>query len=148
MNNDTTVIKGTRATLAWLGIVITLLIVAAVGILCGHESTATAVLAATAIWIGLFSALATLNSRKRTVTLLAVTAALSAAAGLLVIEADAIRQIVTEPDAKTATVTAVLVVIISLTIVIFRCNGENDELENQSDQTSLGTATNEDKPDV
>ena len=41
-----------------------------------------------------------------------------------------------------------LVFIISLTIVIFRCNGENDELENQSDQTPLGTATNEDEPDV
>ena len=148
MNNDIDlVINGPVAILAWFALVVIIAMAAAIGILCGHGPTATAVLAAIAICIGFFAALATLTSKKKTSNVLAITAALSAVAGLLVSEADTIQQIATKPDTKTAIAIGVLTVTILLTNVIFQHNRENDDPGNRRDQTPLLTATGEDEPD-
>ena len=120
--------------------------VAAIGIVWEHGPTATAILAAIAIVIGLFAAIATLSKSKGS-NILAVTAALSAFVGLLVSQADTIQEIVTKPDAKTAIVSAVLLVTICLAFVIFQRNGENDQPANRRDQTSPVTATSEEEVD-
>ena len=149
MNRDIDrVLDGPRAIFAWLGLAAIIIVVAAIGIVCGHGPTATAVLAAIAIFMGLFAALGTLNGKKRkTSNILAVTAALSAFAGLLASEADTIQQIVIKPDAETVLVAVVLLVAIVLTVIIFQYNRENDEQRNRRDQTPPVTTTSEDELD-
>ena len=147
LNNEIEpVVSGPVATLAWLVLVAIITVVAAIGIVCEHGPTATAILAAIAIVIGLFAAIATLRKSKGS-NILAVTAALSAFVGLLVSQADTIQEIVTKPDAKTAIVSVVLLVTIFLGFVIFQRNGENDQPGNRRDQTSPVTATSEEEVD-
>ena len=64
MNNENElVVSGPVATLAWLVLVAIITMVAAIGIVYEHGPTATALLAAIAIVIGLFAAIATLKKR-------------------------------------------------------------------------------------
>ena len=62
MNNEIEpVVSGPVATLAWLVLVAIITVVAAIGIVWEHGPTATAILAAIAIVIGLFAVIATLK---------------------------------------------------------------------------------------
>lgn len=143
MNNEPpTVIKG-RATYAWLGIVIIIATVAGIGILSEHKETAATLLAAAAICTGLVATVATLQSKKKTGNVLAVTAALSAACGLLVNEADTIQQMISEQDSETVIVAVAIMAIIFLTNAVFQWNRENGETESQPEGTSPGTVTDE-----
>lgn len=148
MNGDIDrLLDGPRAVFAWLGLIAIIVVATAIGIVCGQGPTATAALAAIAIFTGLFAAIATLDGKKKTSNILAVTAALSALAGLLTSEADTIKQLVLKPDADTASVALVLTVAIVLTIVLFQYNRENDEQGVRLDQTPPVTAASEDELD-
>ena len=129
MNGDIDrLLDGPRAVFAWLGLIAIIVLVAAIGIVCGQGPTATAVLAAIAIFVGMPVALATLSGKKKkTSNILAVTAALSAFAGLLTSQADTIQQLVLKPDAGTLLVAVVPMVAFVLAIILFRYNRENDE---------------------
>lgn len=148
MNGDIDrLLDGPRAGFAWLGLIAIIVLVAAIGIVCGQGPTATAVLAAIAIFVGMLVALATLSGKKKkTSNILAVTAALSAFAGLLTSQADTIQQLILKPDAGTLLVAVVLMVAFVLTIVLFRYNHENDEQGNRQDQAPPVSATSDDEP--
>ena len=149
MNNDTDqVINGPVAITAWIVLVGIIAIVAAIGIVCGHATTATAMLAATGTCLGLAAAFAALKRKGKTANILVITAALSAVATLLVKEAQTLRDFVENPDAEAMTFGVVIVAVILLAIIVLLCNRENQELRGRHDQTSPGTTTNKDEPDA
>ena len=147
MNNDTDqIINGRAATIAWLVLVSIIVVVAAIGIVCEHALTATAVLAATGTCLGLTAAFATLKRRSKTASSLAITAALSAVAGLLVRETQTLHDFVTNWDAKTVIFVVVPSIAILLAIIVLRYNRENHEPRGRRDPTSPGTTTNDKEP--
>lgn len=157
------VIKGRAATIAWLVLILTITFVAAIGILCEQEATAVPaairipcqhlptvipVLAAIGAISGLTAVVATLQRKTKTANGLAISAALSAVAGLLVRHAETIPQIFDEVDSQSLIVAAVFLVIIISTGVFFFCNRENLKQADQHDRQSPRTASNADEPDT
>ena len=102
MNDDADrLINGTAATCAWFGLLIVIVVVAVIGMLCGHGSTSAAVLATCT---GIPAALVALGRKTKTSIILGITAALSAAAALLVRAGETVREIATKIDAETGLV--------------------------------------------
>ena len=157
------VIKGRAATIAWLVLTLTIPFVAAIGILCEQEATAVLavirvpckhlptvipVLATIGAISGLTAVVAALQRKTKTANGLAISAALSAVAGLLVRHAETIPQIFDEVDAQLLMVAAVLLVIIISTGVFFICNRENLKQTDQHDRKSPRTTSNANEPDT
>ncbi len=124
--NDNLLI-GRPSVFAFWALIITITILAAVGILSEHSQTASVILVAIAGGICMWTALAALtNNKKKANRVLTTAAVLSTVAALLVREADTIQQLITDPDAKTAISGTILVVAAVLTYVIHRYNREDD----------------------
>ena len=149
MNNDNDkVVNGRCAVFAWLGLAAIITIAATAGMAYGHVQTAIAVLAGNGVCSGLAAALATFSGQTKTGNVLAVTAALSAVAGLLVKEAETIRQMVTKPDTQLFIVAGAIILILALTWVFFSRNRENHEPRGRPEQRSPRTTDNKDEPDA
>ena len=144
-DNDNVVI-GRRAAFAWLGLAAIITIAAAIGIVCGHGGTAITILAVNGICSGLFAAFATLRGKTRTSNILALTAALSAVAGLLVKEAETFRQMFVKPDTQSLIVAAALFLTILLAWGLFSYNRENHEPRGRPEQTSPRTTNSNGEP--
>ena len=142
-NEPARIIKSGPASCTWIALILIIVIVAVIGILGGHEQTATALLVFTATFSGLVAMIATLKSEKNTSTILAVTAALSAAVGLLVNYADTIPGIFTKLDRETAIVVVAVIAIVGLTIAVCWWNRENGESTSQPEGSSHGPVPNE-----
>lgn len=146
-NQNDRVINGPIAVLAWLGLGAIIVIAAVAGVAYGHQQTAIVALAATGASAGLFSVFATLTAKNKTATAFAVTAALSAVAGLLVAQAERLRQMLTEPDTQSCIIGVTIFLAIALSIVLLLYNREKPEPRGRNAQTSPAT-TNKDEPDA
>ena len=151
MNNHTDQIINTPvASNAWLALVIIIAIVATIGIVGGPTTTATAtaMLATTGTCLGLAAAFAALKGKGKTANILAITAALSAVATLLVKETQTLQDFVENPDSAAAIFAVVIVAVILLATAVSLCNRENHEPNGQHDQTSPVTTTSKEEPDA
>ena len=126
-DKDDRLLKDTRVIVAWLAIMVAIVIAAAIGILGGKQTAVTTILAAIAAFMGLVAAVETLQSNQKIGSVLAATAALIAAAGLIVNQSDwltqiRLSQVFTDICSKDIILVIAILVVVLATVIIMRWN--------------------------